>query len=275
MLGEALSAEKITACLQTGALPVIVLQSVDSSNEWCRRQCRQGVKPPFVCFAGQQTRGRGRRGRHWHSPAGSNLYLSMVWHFERDLSRLGLLPLMAGLAVRDCLHQAGVGKATLKWPNDVLVNGRKIAGVLVETVPGSGGAANTMIIGVGLNVAMPDATVIPAARWTDLQQVLPAEQQVSRNALAAMLLDHLMRACQRYAQQPQACLQRLQELFATGQPVEVLSAQGERLHGVMLGISDSGECRVRIGGRERRFSSADISLRAAPTHKERALAGHR
>ncbi len=257
-------------------LDITVLGTVDSTNLWCRRQVGGSLGIPFACLAEQQTQGRGRRGRRWHSPAGGNLYLSLAWCFERDLSQLGLLPLLVGQAVCDTLRGLGVDHVTLKWPNDVLVEGRKIAGVLVETAA-VGLAQCVMIIGVGVNVRMPGCTAkaaAPGAEWTDLSRVLPAERLPRRNVLAAKLLQALLTMCRQYVQQPDICLRSLQQTFAGEQAIEVITAQGERLQGTMLGISERGECRVRIDGRERRFSSADISLRTKPGGEEPVYAGH-
>ncbi len=260
------------------ALSLHVLGTVDSTNVWCRNQHRAGVIPPFACIAERQTQGRGRRGRQWRSPAGANIYLSLAWRFDMARRQIGLLPLWVGLVVRDCLRTIGITRAQLKWPNDVLVDNHKIAGVLIESVQGgtatSDGEVTDMIIGVGINHAMPAKSMPDDINWTDVQQHLPAGSQVSRNQLAGLLLRDLARACREYQSRPEVCLQRLRQCFSQPQQVVIHTEQGDKLTGVTTGITDQGELRVDIHGEERVFSSADVSLRPRPEQmREKAVAG--
>ncbi len=254
------------------ALSLHVLDTVDSTNVWCRDQRRAGAIPPFACIAERQTQGRGRRGRQWRSPAGANIYLSLAWRFDMPMQQLGLLSLWLGLAVRDCLRTIGIDRAQLKWPNDVLVDNHKIAGVLIESA--QAGAATDMIIGVGVNHAMPAQSMPVDISWTDVRRHLPADGKVSRNQLAGLLLRDLARACRQYQSRPEDCLRRLRQCFSQSQQVVIYTEQGENLTGATKGITDQGELRVDIHGEERVFSSADVSLR--PRHddiREKAVAG--
>ncbi len=281
MQTEPLSHAAIVAQLDAPAqagLSLHVLGTVDSTNVWCRNQHRAGAIPPFACIAEQQTQGRGRRGRQWQSPAGANIYLSLAWRFDMARRQLGLLPLWVGLTVRDCLRAIGIARAQLKWPNDVLVGNHKIAGVLIESVQGGtatgDGEVTDMIIGVGINHAMPAQSMPGDISWTDVQQHLPAGSRVSRNQLAGLLLRDLAWACREYRTRPEACLQRLRQCFSQPQHVAVHTEQGENLAGVIKGITDQGELRVDIHGEERVFSSADVSLRPRPDDtREKAVAG--
>lgn len=270
-LSHAAIVAQLDASTQAG-LSLHVLDTVDSTNDWCHNQHRAGAALPFACLAERQTQGRGRRGRQWQSPAGANIYLSLAWRFETGLHQLGLLPLWVGLTVRDCLRAIGIARAQLKWPNDVLVDNHKIAGVLIESV--QGGAATDMIIGVGINHAMPAQSMPGDINWTDVQQHLPAGGRVSRNQLAGLLLRDLAQACREYQSRPEACLQRLRQCFSQPQSVAVHTEQGENLTGVTKGITDQGELRVDIHGEERVFSSADVSLRPhIEDNREKAVAG--
>lgn len=126
-----------------------------------KERARAGAPEWTVVRADVQTAGRGRHGHGWESPAG-NLHLSVLVRPSGDVGRWGRLPLLAGLAVAEALAESGVESA-VKWPNDVVVAGRKVAGVLVESVS-AGGAVESAVIGVGVNVTAVPAALDPAAR---------------------------------------------------------------------------------------------------------------
>lgn len=146
----------------TGALPDIILyDSVGSTNDEAQARIAADKLDPVWIAAACQTRGKGRLGRHWVSEPG-NLYASLIWPTNAALKRLASLSLVAGLAVRDAVILAGVGgQVQLKWPNDVLVDGRKVTGILIETTSRTG--SHIAIIGCGLNLAHhPSDTRWPA-----------------------------------------------------------------------------------------------------------------
>lgn len=244
---------------------ITIIESIDSTNSWAQQQIKQGRQVPFGCFAEAQSQGRGRRGRSWVSPAGANIYMSMVWSFQRQLHELSGLSLAIAVAVARCLERAGVEGSSLKWPNDVLVGGRKIAGILIETVSRPEQAA-CFVIGVGLNVHMPaaDAGAIDTD-WTDVMTVLGAEPSVDRSVLAGILLNECIDMCQRYQQQGSDLMTMLQAQYSHyhQQAVQLKLESGDELDGIALGLSDLGELRVLIDGQERVFSSAEVSLKQA------------
>lgn len=146
----------------TGALPDIIwYDSVGSTNDEAQARIAADKLDPVWIAAACQTRGKGRLGRHWVSEPG-NLYASLIWPTNAALKRLASLSLVAGLAVRDAVILAGVGgQVQLKWPNDVLVDGRKVTGILIETTSRTG--SHIAIIGCGLNLAHhPSDTRWPA-----------------------------------------------------------------------------------------------------------------
>jgi BirA family biotin operon repressor/biotin-[acetyl-CoA-carboxylase] ligase len=246
---------------------VFVHESLDSTNAWAMRQCRAGALMPFACIADTQTQGRGRRGRQWLSPPHSNIYLSLAWPFERAVSELGALPIVIGKAIVDVLHSVGITDAVQKWPNDVLVNADKLAGILIETVNISN-AGCTAVIGIGLNWRMPAATVIDSGSgWTDISRCLRGRGEKDirdRNFFIAALLRACGETCRRYQQHGAALLsesRRMRELFS-GQQVNVLLEGGRSVQGRVLGLTSGGELRLHVDGAERIFNSADVSLRA-------------
>lgn len=141
---DALKAEVLQASIAKAHhldLDVVVHEEIDSTNDWSLQQCKNGRALPFACFAENQTAGKGRRGKHWLMSARSNIAMSLSWPY--DLSRqslrqtqhqgLHLLPLSIALAVAKTLQQLKLQQVQIKWPNDVYVQGKKIAGILIET----------------------------------------------------------------------------------------------------------------------------------------------
>jgi BirA family biotin operon repressor/biotin-[acetyl-CoA-carboxylase] ligase len=197
---DALNADLIREALSPAAgeqlREVTVLGETDSTNS-ALKHLPQERRHAHAVLAEAQTAGRGRRQRSWYSPAGGNIYLSLGWQFRsRDL-RLSTLPLVTGLCLCRALERAGLKGFGVKWPNDILVNGKKVAGILVET-QATGGGPVLAVIGVGLNVRMPAFGADPPGAvidrpWTDLStQLQPGQRLLSRNALAAMLLEELV-----------------------------------------------------------------------------------
>ncbi len=144
-----------------GAPAILALTEIDSTNAEARRRLDSGGPAPFWSMAERQTAGRGRRGRSWHSDAG-NLFLSGGFRLDRPVGDVAQLSFAAALAVAGCLDTAlDPAVVRFKWPNDVLVSGRKCAGVLLESSPWKSGVA--LVVGVGVNlVSAPDDTTLPA-----------------------------------------------------------------------------------------------------------------
>lgn len=261
---DALDKKAVLQLIEDGSFPggVHLFDTINSTNDWALEELKQGRELPFVCIADHQSKGRGRRGRHWLSPPGANIYMSLAWHFELAVGKLGVLSLAQGVAVIKALKKIGINDAWLKWPNDVLINDEKIAGILVET---SGVRANSCnaVIGMGVNYRMPENIVSETDMcWTDVahstDDIIP-----DRNVLAAMLLNEAVGMCRLYQQKSTALLSdfkhELDEL--TGKDVNVYRENGDQLTGTVLGINETGELRVLIEGNERVFNCADVSLK--------------
>ncbi len=199
-------------------------------------------------------------GEHnWYSPAGGNIYLSLGWRFEPAPPYLTTLPLVAGVCVCRALERAGLRNHGIKWPNDILVNGAKLAGILVETQTAAGRAV-LAVIGIGLNVRMPTpAAGIPIGvidrLWTDLvSQLAPERRGIDRNALAALLLQELLPGMERYAVagfEPFRAAWKQRDLL-TGKRVGLAGngpfPSGVARSGTALGIDESGGLAVDIDG---------------------------
>jgi BirA family transcriptional regulator, biotin operon repressor / biotin---[acetyl-CoA-carboxylase] ligase len=207
--------------------PRLHLRATSSTNDRARALAAAGAPHGTLVTAGEQTAGRGRQGRTWSAPPGRALLCSLVL---RDYDPL--LPLRAGLAVADLAGDA----ARVKWPNDVLVDGRKVAGILVEARPQDGWA----VLGIGVNVAVDLADLPPELR--DRAGTLgraPGELEAALTELLAALENRL-------AEPPAAALDALRARDALrDRPVRW--ADGE---GTGAGIDDAGALLVRLPGGE-------------------------
>lgn len=240
--------------------PVHVMASVDSTNAEALRLLPAAQSLPFLILAERQTSGRGRRGRNWLSPFAENLYYSLVLRLEGGMRQLEGLSLVVGLALLQVIRAAGVREAGLKWPNDVLVGDRKLAGILLEL---SGDPADVchVVIGVGLNVNMLSAESGAIGQpWSSLRAELG--RALNRNELVV----ELNRQLSRYLDiQQRLGFSALQEEWQAahlwqGRAV-ALTAGGEPIEGIVLGVDGSGAVRLRVDGAERSFSGGELSLR--------------
>jgi BirA family biotin operon repressor/biotin-[acetyl-CoA-carboxylase] ligase len=178
---------------------ITILAETDSSNSALKRLSLE-QQHAHAMLAECQTSGRGRRQRNWYSPPGCNVYLSLGWRFDDSQGRLSTLPLMIAVCVCRAISHTGLAAYGIKWPNDILAGGAKLAGILVEVQAAGEGAAHA-VIGVGVNVFMPatgaigrEAGVVIDRPWTNIASQLPAgAPDLSRNAVAAFLLEDLLR----------------------------------------------------------------------------------
>jgi BirA family biotin operon repressor/biotin-[acetyl-CoA-carboxylase] ligase len=215
----------------------------------------------MALLAEHQTSGRGRRGRHWVSPHGRNIYLSLGWTFESGVDALGCLPLVVALAACNALAWAGLANHRVKWPNDVLLGGRKLGGCLVDVQGDASGPCHA-VMGVGLNLYMPAG--LPEAGaidqpWTDLAAALPG---LSRNRLAGLLLQALLEKTGQFASQGFESLQAEWQARdgLVGQQVELSHASGT-IRGRVLGISDRGALRLQLSSGTGEYTAGEVSIR--------------
>lgn len=165
-----------------------VLFSVDSTNTEVVRRMHSGGER-YVVVADHQTLGRGRRGRSWVSPLGANIYMSIAWSFHAGVAALEGLSLVVAVLVVRALERCGFHGMSLKWPNDVLIDGRKLAGILLE-VSGDLAGPCRVIIGIGVNVRMPGAAAVEIDQpYTDLAANFGAK--IDRNIIAASMIREL------------------------------------------------------------------------------------
>ncbi len=214
-----------------------------------------------VLLAERQLGGRGRLGRPWASPLAANLYLSLDRQFEGGLARLAGLSLVAGIVAAEALREATGLDIRLKWPNDLWLDGRKLGGLLVEGGGEHGGPARA-VIGLGLNVRMPEAfgREIDQA-WIDLAA---RSDPPSRNVLVIALLSAWLPALATFDRDGLAAfLPRWQALDAlAGQRIRLLNG-GQVYEAEALGLASDGGLRVRDAEGERTVYSGEVSVRPA------------
>ena len=239
-----------------------ILDTVDSTNAHVMRLAEQGCLAGLVCTAEQQSAGRGRRGRPWVSPYASNLYVSLLWKFTQGAAALEGLSLAVGVAVARALQACDVPNVKLKWPNDVLCDGAKLGGILLE-MNGDAAGSCWVVIGVGLNVAMPEAAAgtIDQA-WTDIKTITN-NQHPRRNRILAALLNELLPLVADFEQQGfTRWREEWQSLDAlSGAPV-VLHAGDVPLGGIARGVDARGALQLETATGVQSVYGGEISLRA-------------
>lgn len=216
-----------------------------------------------VVVAERQHAGRGRRGRVWQSWPGDSVTFSTLWRFAPEAPVPAGLSLVAGLAVARTLEGLGAHGVQLKWPNDVLLVGHKVAGILVELLPGRGRSPSA-VVGIGLNVRLPSGQSIPdQPQVTDLASHL--DTAPDRNMLIARLLGELHTLFDTYAYAGFAALRgawQQRNAFAN-LPVRVVGEELE-VSGICAGVDEDGALLIRTNGGTRRILSGEVSLRVEP-----------
>jgi len=172
---------------ETGAFQILRFDSIDSTNLEAMRQAKAGAPEGLCIIAREQTRGRGRLDRTWHSPKDAGLYLSIVLRPKFELARWPLINLAAALAVHDAIFQTSDLKVDIKWPNDICAADRKLCGILAETVETEIGLA--AIVGIGIN--LQDENFPPELKTQATSLRAATGGDVDRDRLAKELLKAL------------------------------------------------------------------------------------
>ncbi len=216
-----------------------------------------------VCLAEQQTAGRGRRGREWVSPFGSNLYCSVLWQFQSGPESLSGLSLAIGVAVIKALNAHGIQGVGLKWPNDIYWQQKKLGGILVE-VSGEVNGPCSAVIGLGLNLHLSsDEASSIEQDWVDISQILGSDHQISRNDLQASLLEQFFHVISHYTEQSFAQYRDEWRLYdcMQGQLVNLFIAN-QVISGIVQGINDDGLILLQTqDGKVQSYASGEVSFR--------------
>lgn len=267
MSTSSLSSEKIYQALAAlpaqnrvpppAPLQIVVLTQTTSTNADLLAQA-DTLSGPQALFAERQSAGRGRAGRAWHSEPENSLTFSLAWKFSAPLQALLGLPLAVGVALAEALAQLGV-QVQLKWPNDLLKDGKKLAGILIETITCQ--SEHWAVIGIGMNLQVS----------ADLEEKIgkqvadaPWLAQLDRNILAAHLLDSLTRSLEQFAEAGLAPFtERWQQLHAfAGEEVLILD-QGQIVQqGRASGVDHQGRLLLDTPNGQLAIVAGDVSLRS-------------
>ena len=240
-----------------------VLDSAESTNTLLMQRAATGTAGGSVIAAEWQTHGRGRRGRAWHSTPGAALTFSLLWRFQQGAGFLAGLSLAVGVAVARALAALGAGAAGLKWPNDVLWRGRKLAGILIE-MQGDMLGPSAAVIGIGLNCRLPDALRERIDQpVVDLAAV--SGEVPDRNRVLARLLIELERVLSEFARSGFAPLRDewQRRHVHQGKAVQLALPDGGVIRGTAEGVADDGALLLSTKSGQRRFHSGDVSLRGS------------
>lgn len=262
---ELLAASKIREVVsdQTDALiaSLEIHDQIDSTNRYLVERSQNHAPSGSVCFAEYQTAGKGRRGRHWVSPYGCNIYLSILWRFQQGPAAISGLSLAIGVAVIRALKQHQINAIGLKWPNDIYSQGKKLGGILVE-VSGETDGPCTAVIGLGLNLFVPESQAQSINQaWTDLSKIT-GQQRLFRNKLAGALLNHLLPVIAEYERVGiKAYLDEWRSCDClSGKSVTLFIGQ-QQFEGTVQGIDDNGMLLIeRPDGSVQTFASGEVSF---------------
>ena len=236
-------------------LDLEVLPIIDSTNQYLLSKL-DTLPSGYACVAEYQQAGRGRRGRQWFSPFGSNLYFSLYWRLEQGPAAAMGLSLAVGIVVAKVLRQLSGQQIKVKWPNDLYLNDKKLAGILVEIAGKTGDVAH-VVIGMGINLAMnnPDHQIVNQA-WENLGHI-------DRNLLVATLLQQLREAMICFEQQGlSAFIEQWQSLDNFNNRAVKLLIGDKIIHGIAKGINQQGALLLEQNGQITPYIGGEISLRA-------------
>ncbi|AYH46421.1 MULTISPECIES: bifunctional biotin--[acetyl-CoA-carboxylase] ligase/biotin operon repressor BirA [Dickeya] len=253
---QLLDAENIRSQIQSGN--IAVLPVIDSTNQYLLDRL-DSVSSGDACIAEYQQAGRGRRGRKWFSPFGSNLYLSLYWRLEQGPAAAVGVSLVIGIIMAEVLHHLGAEGVRVKWPNDLYLNDKKLAGILVELNGRTGDAAH-LVIGAGINLRMNSSgsTVIDQG-WINLQE---AGIDIDRNMLAVKLVTELRAALAIYEQQGLApFISRWNNLDNFYNRAVKLIVGNREIKGIDKGIDSQGALLLEQDGVIQSYIGGEISLR--------------
>ncbi|MEO8401478.1 MAG: biotin--[acetyl-CoA-carboxylase] ligase [Gammaproteobacteria bacterium] len=256
---ELLETTKICAAIEPENLSRLanlqLFDTLDSTNSYLLEQSKSGAPRGSVCFAEEQTKGRGRLNRAWFSSGGMNIACSMLWRFPDATPDVSGLSIAVGVMVSNVLRKYGVKSGIqLKWPNDVLVDNRKLAGILLER-----SELSSVVIGIGLNL---DVAARDEKNWIDLAEI--TGQKASRNYIAGLLVNELLEKLPVFEARGLSVFMSDWEKHDAllDKPITVHTPT-KQLIGVMRGINERGELLLENeSGEMQSFCYGEVSVRA-------------
>jgi BirA family biotin operon repressor/biotin-[acetyl-CoA-carboxylase] ligase len=248
---------------RNSTLQLNVFESIGSTNSWLMTKAVEDDIPSgTACLSEQQTAGRGRYGREWVSPYGKNICLSLLWRYPLSPSDVSGLSLAVGVTILKVLRECGVNEAGLKWPNDILWDNKKLAGLLLEVAGESSGPCY-VVIGIGLNIQIDSRSADKIDQpWADLSMV-PGFTNFTRNKIVSMILLALSGCLEQYQKDRLKPYMEDWKKFDLhyGKQVCLKSGNNERV-GIHRGIDESGALILGLEGGVQKFHAGEVSLRS-------------
>lgn len=254
-MNELLETKKILSHIassqQRSIADIEIFRTLPSTNTYLLNLAKNPLPSGFICLAEEQTDGRGRQGKNWYSPSTKNIYCSIFWNLPENITDFSNLSLVIGIIVCKALERIGVQTdLKLKWPNDIFIQGRKLAGILIETAP-----RRAVVIGIGLNV-----NENAGEKSICLTEIL--EHEVSRNKIVGIILDEIVKNFPMYLEMGFAYFYAAYRHYdlLTGKFVLIRSNK-EEIPGIAEGITKQGELILRDEvGRIHNFHCGEVSV---------------
>jgi BirA family biotin operon repressor/biotin-[acetyl-CoA-carboxylase] ligase len=267
-------AESLSQLLKarTFGTPLHYFPTIDSTNVYAARLAHEGAPAGAVVIADAQTGGKGRLGRSWVSPAGVNLYLSLILRPPVSTAVAPQLNLLAAVAVAEAIIEVSGLTPAIKWPNDVLVNGKKVCGILAE-MQTEAGVLQSVVLGIGVNVNAPLSAFPPELQDKASSLFLAGGRLLDRAAFAAALLTHLEKFSVLWIEQGFSAIRPAWERHAAeliGKAIVVAAPEGT-LAGTVLGLDSDGALLLREqdSGAPRRVLAGDVTVVGGYAHGEK------
>lgn len=262
---ELLNIQEIKAYLSQRYHPYLdkclIVDEITSTSSYLLRQLEKHNEDVYICLAERQTAGRGRFNRRWLAPFGANIYLSLLWHFQTDLTQLSGFSLAVAVIIMRALKKYGVKQdVAIKWPNDLIWQDRKFGGVLID-LHGEFHHSCDAVIGIGINFYMSEATRktldFPIADLIEITQSAPR-----RNKLVGLLLEELFDALPIFEEQGlKPFLKEYKVLDWTFNKTVKMVLGKDIFYGVSRGVDEQGRFLLEDSpGKIRRFSCGEASL---------------
>ena len=255
-----LDKQKIKQQLDNRSIIIDLFEQIGSTNDYLQTFCSNNE--PRICLAEMQTEGKGRFHREWYSPFGKNIYLSLLYPFNKDISELAGLSLVVGLAVCKAIEEAYYlpEPVLVKWPNDIICSDKKLAGTLIELKAETHGFSHA-VIGIGLNVNMDrDKQRKIHQAWTSIK--ILNEKNNDRNILCIKLINQLFSYIKKFSERGLASF--IEEWNSRDYLLHktiCLKSNTQEFRGEAIGVNGQGHLLLKLkDGSQRSFSQGDTTL---------------
>lgn len=247
-------------------IKVNALETIDSTNNEVIRRASSGVLEDLVVVAGEQTAGKGRRGRSFYSPAGTGIYISFLLHPQARATDAVKLTTLAAVAEAVAVEKVTGTSTAIKWVNDIWINGKKVSGILTEgSASLEDGKFDYVVVGIGINVYEPEGGFPDEIK--DVAGAISTNrepQENLRNRIAAQLIVEFMRFYEQFPE-PSYIDEYRKRCFVIGQEVTIISPDHNKLSDevvTVLGVDEECHLHVRhADGTESYLSSGEISIK--------------